>query len=291
MGIAYEKFPTHDGLELSVKIQSNGKSEKILLLHGFNDSKETFLFIEDFLSEHFDIVSFDFRGHGDSDWKTNGIYNYVDSVLDIHLVAEKYFTESFTILGHSMGAGLGARYSGLFPEKIKRLICIEGFSGIISMHRERDKIRTWLEKMREKSSRNSPNVKQKQMNSVQEATERLGLIYSKLEITKVEKLVANLIRETENKKFVWKNDPNLKGLAPIPFPPELSRAMWSNITSPVLIVFGKETHLKSSNIEEVISHFRDCTYREVEGAGHNIHHDRPEDLIQIISKFLEEKSK
>lgn len=286
MSNQFEKFTSHDGLNLSVKIQDNAKSEKILLLHGFNDTKETFLFIEDFLGKHFDLVSFDFRGHGDSDWKTKGLYNYADSLLDIHSIAEKYFDQPFTILGHSMGAGLGARYSGIFPEKVKKLICLEGFSGVIPWAKEREKIRGWLENMHGKSNRIATNVKQKQMNTIEDAAGRLSLIYSKLEKAKIEKLVVNLVRRTEDGVFVWKNDPGLKSSAPIPFPPELSRATWANIDSPVLIVFGKDTHLKSANMKEVLSHFRNCEYIEIEGAGHNIHHDKPEILTEVIEDFL-----
>ncbi|MBE7410541.1 MAG: alpha/beta hydrolase [Leptospiraceae bacterium] len=285
MGIEYEKFTTFDNINLSVKIQNNGKSEKILLLHGFNDSKETFQFIEKFLSEKFDIVSFDFRGHGDSDWKM-GVYNYSDTLLDLHLIIENYFLEPFTVLGHSMGSSLAARYSGLFPEKVKKLVCIEGFSGIQSMHKEREKIQTWMNKKNGQKQRMSPNARLKEMDSIKEAVERLSLIYSKLEKSKVEKLVLSLIKKLENGKFVWKNDPNLKLSSPIPFPPELSRALWSNFSNPSLIVFGKETHLKSSNIDEVIQNFKNPFYVEIEGAGHNVHHDKPEELIRVLKEFL-----
>lgn len=136
----YENFSSI-GHNLSVKITNNNKEENILLLHGFNDNKETFVFLEEFLSERFNIYSFDFRGHGDSDWKKDSLYNYSENLIDVQNVIEHYFKKPIYLLGHSMGGGMAARYTGLFPEKIKLLICLEGFSGLQPQEVERNRLR------------------------------------------------------------------------------------------------------------------------------------------------------
>ncbi|MCE9501653.1 MAG: alpha/beta hydrolase [Leptospira sp.] len=285
MKTTIEKFDS-SGHGIAVRKIDNGKEKDLLLLHGFGDSKETFIFIEEFLCKHFNIVGFDFRGHGDSEWKKDGLYNYAENLIDMHNVAGKYLGEKFSILGHSLGGGLAARYAGLFPEKLDMLFCIEGFSGIIPVARERERMRGWLDKSREKSNRGSSDLKQKTFRSMEEASLRLGILYSQLPKEKVDILAGNLVRETEKGQFVWKNDPATKNGTAIPFPPEISRALWKSIDSPVFIAFGKNTHLRANNLEEVLTHFKNLDYREIEGAGHNIHHDQPELLITAMQECL-----
>lgn len=151
MNPEYTKFQSN-GFNLSVKkVYSSDSKPSLLLLHGFNDNKETFYFIEKFLSEYFNLISFDFRGHGDSDWKKEGIYHYAESFLDVHNIAEEYCKEPFYLLGHSMGASIAARYSGLFPERILGLICLEGFIGILPKEYEKKGYRIGFPKCIEKA--------------------------------------------------------------------------------------------------------------------------------------------
>jgi pimeloyl-ACP methyl ester carboxylesterase len=51
---------------LSYFERDNGKEDTIILLHGFQDTARGFYFLEDYLSHRFNILSPDWRGHGDS---------------------------------------------------------------------------------------------------------------------------------------------------------------------------------------------------------------------------------
>ena len=285
MASIYQTFSSL-GHNLSVKITDNQKSESILLLHGFNDNKETFVFLEEFLSKRFNIYSFDFRGHGDSDWKKDSLYHYSENLIDVQNLIDHYFEEPIYLLGHSMGAGMAARYTGLFPEKIKLLVCLEGFSGLQPQEVERKRMREWLATTSRRNERNSSPTERKKNMTLDEAVNKLGLIYSSLPKEKINSLISGLVRETDDGFYKWKNDPNLKTSTPIPFPPELSRKLWSEITSPVLIFFGRQTHIRPKNLEEILSHFKNVELREVEHAGHNMHHDKPEVLIEIMDEFF-----
>ena len=271
-----------NGHKIGTRIINNNKEKNILLLHGFNDTKETFLFQEKFLSEYFNIYSFDFRGHGDSDWKKDTVYSSVESLLDIHNFVTKFLPESFFLLGHSMGAGLASRYAGFYPEKILGLILFEGFSGLQGEDKDAERIKSWLETMSKKKL--SPPVRKE--SSFEDLETKLGFIYNRLEKEKVKLLLPALIEETESGKFRWKNDPNLKTGSPIPFPSNLSRHLWKKISCPVLIFFGKETHLMPKHLEEILSHFANIEFNEIESAGHNFHHEKPDEINNKIKAFL-----
>lgn len=284
MNIQYKTFLSSH-FPLSVKLIDNSQKDTILLLHGFNDTKESFLFLEDFLNNRFNTISFDYRGHGDSAWKEDGVYHYNENIIDLHNVVKAFLPEKFFVLGHSMGAALGARYSGIFPEKIQGLVCLEGFSGIKPMSTEREKLQKWLDRVSHLQGK--PNLRS--MKSIEEAKNVLSIVHRRLTENKVEALVKTLVKKIEDGAYVWKSDPKTKMGFPMPFPPGLSRELWRNITCPVLICFGKETHLKAANLQEVLSHFKNVQYKEVDNSGHNIHHDNPEKLIEIMDTFLNEK--
>ena len=265
------------GLRLQVSIQDNAKPRTLLLLHGFMDCSETFFPLIPMLSQYFNLVSFDLRGHGNSAHAANGIYSYQESLIDTMRIAECYLPEKFSILGHSFGASLAARFAGLFPEKIRSLVCVEGFSGLKTPSEERNRIRQWLLQSIDMET------KERWMSEAT-AQKVIASLYPAHTTENREKILQYMTLRTE-KGIKWKYDPALKNSFPMPFPPELSRELWQNIDSPVLIAMGKDSHLYPKNMAEILKNFQQLTYVEIAGVGHNIHHEAPQILSDEILKF------
>ncbi len=271
------------GRNIEIGMSEKHHTNTLLLLHGFNDTKETYTFLYEDLKKNFNIISFDFRGHGGSDWNEDGIYHPAEYLLDLQNVINSMLPEKFYILAHSMGAGIAARYTGLFPEKIKGLICLEGFSGLQTNSLEKNRLRNWLDGMAKKTGKKE-TIRRK--ISLEEAINKLSIVYSHLSREKIIKLADGLTKSMIGGDVTWKNDPRLKATSPIPFPPELSRELWRSITCPVLMIYGEKTHLKPDNLEEIKSHFKHLTYREISGSSHNMHHDNPDICYQLINDFF-----
>jgi pimeloyl-ACP methyl ester carboxylesterase len=271
------------GRNIEIGMSEKKHPQTILLLHGFNDTKETYIFIHEKLKENFNLVSFDFRGHGGSDWNEDGIYHPAENLLDLQNVINSLLPERFYIIAHSMGAGIAARYTGLFPEKIKGLVCLEGFSGLQTNSLEKSRLRNWLDGMAKKTGKKE-TIRRK--ISKEEAIKKLSYVYSHLSMEKIVLLAEGLTKSMIGGDVTWKNDPRLKVTSPIPFPPELSRELWRSITCPVLMIYGEKTHLKPDNLEEIKSHFKNLTYKEISGSSHNMHHDSPEECMLIINDFF-----
>lgn len=269
------------GKEIEIGLRENPGKDTLVLIHGFNDSKETFVFLLEALSEDFSILAMDFRGHGGSEWKEDGIYHLSEYLLDIQSTIYG-IQGSFHLLAHSMGAGISARFAGLYPERIKSLVCLEGFSGIQPLNQEKIRIRNWLDVMGGKSVKKDL---QRRKMSLEEAEKKLSFLYSHLSRDKISILTKGLVKAMPGGGVSWKNDPRLKLSPPIPFPPDLSRELWKSIKSPVLVLFGEKSHLKPNSLDEILSHFQNLSFKEIPGASHNMHHDNPDTCIEILGEF------
>ena len=107
----------------------------LLLLHGWMDVGASFQFLVDELAqaEGFDrwIIAPDWRGFGltqtppaDTYWFPDYLAD-LDALLDAWLPAQQF--PQIDLLGHSMGGNVVMSYAGVRPQRIRRLVNLEGF--------------------------------------------------------------------------------------------------------------------------------------------------------------------
>ena len=101
-------------------------------LHGWLDNANSFDPLAPGLPE-LDIVALDFAGHGRSDHRHPDVpYRGDFDIEDCLAVADELGWERFNLIGHSMGAEYGSQLAGLFPERVTRLVCIDGFADSVT---------------------------------------------------------------------------------------------------------------------------------------------------------------
>lgn len=99
---------------------------KILALHGWLDNSASFDFLAPLLPPAH-IVAPDLAGHGLSDHRSaDAAYNIWQDVADIHQLVSQLGWDQFVLLGHSRGAIVASLFAATFPEKITRLILLDG---------------------------------------------------------------------------------------------------------------------------------------------------------------------
>jgi pimeloyl-ACP methyl ester carboxylesterase len=127
-------FPTEElefrlhGRLLTAKRWRRPNGRPTLALHGWLDNANSFDVLAPMLPE-LDIVALDFAGHGGSDHREPGV-NYLGTldVQDAIGVAGLLGWQQFDLIGHSMGAEVGGNLIGLFPERVRRMVGIDGFT-------------------------------------------------------------------------------------------------------------------------------------------------------------------
>ena len=99
-------------------------------LHGWLDNANTFDRLAPLLPK-LKLVSMDLPGHGQSGHRPPGMrYHYTDYVDEVMAVADALKWEKFAFLGHSMGAGIACLAASAFPDRIEKLLLIEGLGAV-----------------------------------------------------------------------------------------------------------------------------------------------------------------
>ncbi len=119
------QIPT-PGLTLAARAWGPRDAPPVLALHGWQDNAATHDRLAPLLPG-LRIVALDLPGHGRSDWLPPGLrYHFIDWVGHVLDAATALGWSRFSLLGHSMGAGVAMFAAAAAPERVERLVMIEG---------------------------------------------------------------------------------------------------------------------------------------------------------------------
>jgi pimeloyl-ACP methyl ester carboxylesterase len=119
---------TDDGVGLEVVERGTGPT--LLLLHGFGGAKEDFADQLDALASRHHVVTFDHRGHGESDSPVDAAsYTFDRLALDAIAVADAVGADQFRLLGHSMGGMVARRVVLAHPQRVEALVLMDTSPG------------------------------------------------------------------------------------------------------------------------------------------------------------------
>ena len=101
---------------------------KIFMVHGWMDVSASFQFVVDALQGDWHVIAPDWRGFGLTERPRVDTYWFVDYLGDLDAILRHYQPDSpVNLLGHSMGGNVVGLYAGARPERIRRLVNLEGF--------------------------------------------------------------------------------------------------------------------------------------------------------------------
>ncbi len=124
-----------DDLELAALVHGPGDAPPLLALHGWLDNAASFSPLASHF-EHRRLIALDLPGHGHSDHLPSSRfvhYHFADSVQVVLAAATALGLDTFDLLGHSMGAGIGSLVAAAAPGRVRRLALIEGLGPLPDM--------------------------------------------------------------------------------------------------------------------------------------------------------------
>jgi pimeloyl-ACP methyl ester carboxylesterase len=124
----------------------------MILVHGGLDHARSWDWVARALREEFHVYALDLRGHGNSAWAPGALYSVAEHVLDLSGLADVVRGFPVSIIGHSLGALVSLLYAGIYPDRVAKVVAIEGV-GLPPFRRVQqnpaaDRIRNWIERVR-----------------------------------------------------------------------------------------------------------------------------------------------
>ena len=99
----------------------------LLMLHGWMDVGASFQFLVDAMAGNWRMLAPDWRGYGQTDRPQADCYWFQDYLADMdELLRQLAGDAPMDIIGHSMGGNVSMLYAGIRPQRVRRLINLEG---------------------------------------------------------------------------------------------------------------------------------------------------------------------
>ncbi len=274
-------------LRLNYVDWGNAEAPPLLLLHGGRDHCRSWDWTARALRRDWHIIAPDWRGHGDSAWAPDGSYDINTHLYDLAQLIHQLKLAPVTIVAHSMGGAIALRYTGLYPETVRKLVAIEGLGPSPKMLAERQakdfgaRLREWIDAKRAAAAR-SP----RRYPTLEDAFERMKTENAYLTEDQARHLTIHGASRNEDGSWSWKFDNylNLPWIADMPA--EQVAQLWSRITCPTLLMYGEKSWASNPLEDGRAKHFRDARVVTFADAGHWLHHDQFDRFLAELRAFL-----
>ena len=256
----------------------------LILVHGSRDHARSWDLVAQALSPHFRMLAPDLRGHGDSSWAPGAMYSIPEYVLDVSALVDIVGGTPLDLIGHSLGGAVVLQYAGTYPERVRRVVCIEGFGPApdrILPRPAHERLREWIENMRDYEQR-VPH----RYAGLGAAVERMREANPHLSDSLARRLTLFGANWNPDGTLVWKFDNYVRAFSPYGFNMEDAQEIWRRITCPVLLFRGLDSWAVDPEKDGRIHAIPDYRLINVPDAGHWVHHDQPDIFIEETRKFL-----
>jgi pimeloyl-ACP methyl ester carboxylesterase len=265
----------------------NPSAPPLILQHGGRDHSRSWDWVAEELAKDWHVIAPDLRGHGDSAWAPDGNYEMNAFVYDFAQLVHTLDHEEVTIVAHSLGGNVATRFTGLYPEKVRKLVNIEGLGPSPQTRAEREakgyanRFREWIEKRRAASGRIP-----RRYPTIEAAFARMKEENGFLTDEQARHLTIHGASRNEDGTWSWKFDPYLNVWPFEDTPQHLSEELWRAITCPVLLLYGNDSWATSPAKDGRDKLFQNARVVDFENAGHWLHHDQFDRFIAEVRAFL-----
>lgn len=256
--------------------RKSGKGCPLIILHGLYGSGDNWFTIGRKLSNHFTVYLVHQRNHGLSPHHPD--FNYEIMTADLEELFEDEKIESACLMGHSMGGKVAMNFTLRHPDKVKKLVVIDialrnyiltgKFAPQAIQHQ---KIVKALSELQINHSDNRSDIDKELSKDIPEKPIRQFLLKN--------------LKRNDQGNFYW-------GLNLMAIEDNLQSLLigvnttQSKFLGPVLVIRGtKSGYISNSDKEEFAQFFPAVIFHDFD-AGHWIHGEKPEELIQLLLQFL-----
>ena len=281
------RFFVSQRLRLHYVDWGNPDAPPLLLVHGWCDHARSLDWVAPHFAKDWHVIALDLQGHGDSQWSGDGNYSMAAYIYDLSQLINQLNLAPVTILAHSMGGDISLRYTGLYPDNVRKILAIEGLGYSPRILDERaakpisERMRKWVDHRRGLISRPVRTYA-----SIEDALQRMQKENQHLSEAQARHLTYYGVNQNEDGTYSWKFDPYLKSGAPYEMSRQDVQDIWARITCPTLLIYGNESDASDPEKDGRFQHFKTARIARVAGAGHWVHHDQLDVLLGHAKGFL-----
>ncbi len=265
----------------------NPTAPPLLLVHGGRDHCRNWDWVASRLRDRWHVIAPDLRGHGDSQWSAEGSYRMDSYIYDLAQLIHQQKLAPVTIIAHSLGGNIAIRYTGLYPDSVRRLVAIEGLGASPKLMLERAKLtldarlRLWIDEQRDLAGRLP-----RRYPSIEDAFKRMQDENKHLSPMQARHLTEHGVNQNEDGTFSWKFDNYVRSWPAYDMANAEVEQLWVRISCPTLLVYGNESGASNPSVDGRAKHFQNATVESIDGAGHWVHHDQFEIFMKLSSEFI-----
>jgi pimeloyl-ACP methyl ester carboxylesterase len=258
---------------LHYDVWGDGDKPPLMLIHGGQDHSRNWDFVAERLLDRYTIYAPDLRGHGDSGWAIGGMYSIPEFTLDVATLANR-IEGPLTVIGHSLGGAIALQYAGTFPDKVSKLVSVEGWGPPLQEHKPAHRrMREWIGHMHDVERREP-----RRYETVEAATKRMMEANPHLSAEMARHLTEHGANRNEDGTYTWKFDNYVRIRSPYEFNMEDAMVIWSQIRARTLLIKGAESWAVDP----------DATGRADVIAGYWVYHDQLDVFTSHVERFLAE---
>ncbi len=244
-----------------------GHGPPLVILHGLLGSSNNWQTVGRTLSNEFRVLMVDQRNHGRSFHSTRHTYRLLAedllTFLDLHRIDEA------RLLGHSMGGKAAMTFALSFPDRVSKLVVVD--IAPRAYPPSQDEILDSLSELN--------------LGRIFARTDADRLLALNIHNQRVRQFLLTNLKRNEKGGFGWRV--NLSGLRANRL--EMTKAVeFSNPCSvPSLFIRGENSaYIDRSDLAHIRRLFPAASFRTIQGAGHWVHADAPQEFIRVVREFL-----
>ncbi len=270
----------------------------LVMVHGWMDVGASFQFVVDALQQDRYVIAPDWRGYGLTTGPATDNYWFADYLADLDFLLDHYSPNApVDLLGHSLGGNVVMMYAGSRPERIRRLINLEGFGMPETVSAQAPgRYAKWMDDIK---ALHQGDMAMRPYDDAAGVARRLMKTNPRLSQDKADWLAqhwaAPKVQADGSTKWEILGDAAHKIINAQLYRVEEVLACYARITAPLLSVVATDDSLTGwykgkytlDQYHERLKSVPTVQHAVIEDAAHMLHHDQPQALAQLIEDFLQ----
>jgi len=265
----------------------------LVMVHGWMDVAASYQFVVDAFAQDHYVIAPDWRGYGLTESPGTDNYWFPDYLADLDFLLDHYSPKApVNLVGHSMGGNVAMLYSGSRPQRVRRLVNLEGFGmGATRPSQAPTRYAKWMDELK---ALHRGEMALKPYDSVAGVARRLMKTNKRLTQDKADWLARQWAKPDAAGRWLILGDPAHKITNAQLYRVDEVLEIYKSIAAPTLAVEAGDDSLSQwwqgkytlAEYHERLRSVPNVRTAVVEDAGHMLHHDQPEQLAKLIEEFL-----